>query len=434
MEDKKNYYGLNDQQVIKSREENGLNILSPPKREPLWKLFLEKFEDPIIRILLIAAFLSLGISFVHWEFAETIGIFCAILLATGVAFWFELDAIKKFDILNKVKDDEPIQVIRNGKVGEVLKKEIVVGDIVLLNTGGEVPADGELLESVSLMVDESCLTGEPSTKKTTNPQFFSSESTYPSNHLLRGSKILDGHCIFKVNNVGDNTDFGDIAKRISEKNEVETPLDEQLNKLADSIAIIGLFLAAFTFITRFLKDILAGDVAYTIIQIGLISGVLMTFLIILAKVWLPIVYNGFKLIGREKKLPRIVDGSTWFDWETKEKILEEERLRIESIKLTSKRIVEKEEYKKRIEKLDNKKTIFSFLQLCTIGLIFFFIWLLIGFVFGVNPFLMRNWISVETAGHILQYFMISVTLIVVAVPEGLPMSVTLSLALSMRKC
>ena len=169
MDHKKHLIGLNEQQVVESRRLYGSNILTPPKRDSLWKLFLEKFEDPIIRILLIAAFLSLGISFVHMEFAETIGIFCAILLATGVAFWFEMDANKKFDILNKVNDVEPIKVIRNGHISEIPKKDIVVGDIVLLSSGEEIPADGELIEAVSLVIDESCLTGELSIEKTTDP-------------------------------------------------------------------------------------------------------------------------------------------------------------------------------------------------------------------------------------------------------------------------
>lgn len=180
MERKHHFTGLTNEKVLESREKHGTNVLTPPEKEPLWRLFAEKFEDPIIRILLIAAFLSLGISFVHWEFAETIGIFCAIFLATGVAFWFELDANKKFDVLNQVNDHALVKVIRNELVCEVPKKDIVVGDIVILGTGEEVPADGELLEAVSLQVDESCLTGEPMIDKTTNPSDFQSEATYPS--------------------------------------------------------------------------------------------------------------------------------------------------------------------------------------------------------------------------------------------------------------
>ena len=159
MEENKHYIGLTDAEVLISREKNGNNLITPPKKTPLWKLFFEKFNDPIIRILLIAAFLSLGISIIHNEYAETIGIFCAILLATGIAFWFERDANNKFNVLNQVNDDEQIMVVRNNNVCQIPKKDIVVGDIVLLETGNEVPADGELLDANSLQIDESTLTG-----------------------------------------------------------------------------------------------------------------------------------------------------------------------------------------------------------------------------------------------------------------------------------
>lgn len=384
MEHKRHYTGLSNEQVLESRRKYGENILTPPKREPLWKLFLEKFEDPIIRILLIAAFLSLGISFVHMEFAETIGIFCAILLATGVAFWFEMDANKKFDVLNKVNDDTLYKVIRNGNVCEIPKKEIVVGDIIILGTGEEVPADGELLEAVSLQINESCLTGEPIIDKTTNPANFHTDSTYPSNWAMRGTKLMDGHGILEIRKVGDETEFGKVAEKATEMSGEETPLNEQLDKLAKLIGVVGLGLAAFTFVARFLKDALMGDVPYTVTQFGLISGVILSALIMLIKVWLPIIYDGFELAGKEKELPKSVDEGSWIRW-------------------------------------------------ILTGLIVFIIFAGIGIPFGVNPFTAESWVSIETAGHILQYFMISVTLIVVAVPEGLPMSVTLSLALSMRK-
>ena len=208
--------GLTNEQVIESRKKHGENILTPPDREPLWKLFLEKFEDPIIRILLIAAFLSLGISFVHGTYAETIGIFCAIFLATTVAFWFEMDANKKFDILNQVNDDTMVKVIRNGNVCEVPKREIVVGDIVILGTGEEVPADCVLLEAISLQIDESCLTGEPLIDKTTNPFEFSKEATYPSNWAMRGTKVMDGHAITEILKVGDSTEYGKVAEKSTE--------------------------------------------------------------------------------------------------------------------------------------------------------------------------------------------------------------------------
>ena len=162
--------GLTQSEVLQSREKHGDNLLTPPKRKSPWRLFFEKFKDPVIRILLIAALLSLGIGFIHNEFAETIGIFCAIFLATGIAFWFEYDAMKKFDLLNSTNDDTPVKVIRDGEVCEIPKKEVVVGDIVLLESGEEVPADGQLIEAVSLKINESTMTGDIQCDKTYKPE------------------------------------------------------------------------------------------------------------------------------------------------------------------------------------------------------------------------------------------------------------------------
>lgn len=303
MEKRQHYTGLTEQEVIENRNRYGENILTPPDREPLWKLFLEKFKDPIIKILLVAATLSLIISIIHNEYAETIGIFCAILLATGVGFWFEMDANKKFDVLNQVNDDTLLKVIRNGNVCEVSKRNIVVGDIVILETGEEVPADGELIEAFTLEINESSLTGEPVISKTTNPEDFEEEATYPSNHVLRGTTIVSGHCVYRVAAVGDATEFGKVAEKSTELSGNETPLSKQLQKLAKLISIIGTALAILTFCALVTKGVIAGELT----------------------------------------------------------------------------------------------------------------------------------LSLESAGKILQQFMVAVTLIVVAVPEGLPMSVTLSLALNMRR-
>jgi Ca2+-transporting ATPase len=384
MEHKKHYIGLTDQQVLESRKKHGANILTPPKRDPLWKLFLEKFEDPIVRILLIAAFLSLGISFVNQHYAETIGIFCAILLATGVAFWFEMDANKKFDILNLVNDDTLTKVIRNGNVCEVPKKDIVVGDIVLLTTGEEVPADGELQEAISLQMDESCLTGEPMIDKTTNPADFSKESTYPSNWAMRGTKVMDGHAVLGILKVGDETEYGKVADKATEMSGEETPLNKQLDRLAKFIGIVGFTLAVLTFITLFVKDLFLGSVSYSLGQLGSVGIVIISAMIALVKVWIPIIYDTYELLGNEKEIPKSIEEGGWLKW-------------------------------------------------IGLGLLSFVVLLSIGYVFGINPLLAESWVSIEVAGRILQYFMVAVTLIVVAVPEGLPMSVTLSLALSMRK-
>ncbi|MEG2790697.1 MAG: calcium-translocating P-type ATPase, PMCA-type [Odoribacter sp.] len=303
----KHYAGLNDQEVKVNRQKFGENTLTPPPRTPLWKLFLEKFKDPIIQILLVAAILSLIISIMNNEYAETIGIFVAIFLATGVGFWFEMDANKKFELLNQVNDDILIKVIRNGNIHEIPKREVVVGDIVVLETGEEVPADGELLEAISLQVNESTLTGEPVIDKTTNTEEFDSEATYLSNKIMRGTTIVNGHCICKVEKVGDATEFGKVAEKSTEINNDKTPLSKQLEGLAKFISIVGFIVAGVTFFGLLTKDVVAG----------------------------------------------ILTGDNLF--------------------------------------------------------------------------------TLETAGRILQYFMVAVTLIVVSVPEGLPMSVTLSLALSMRK-
>ncbi|MDE5795847.1 MAG: haloacid dehalogenase, partial [Muribaculaceae bacterium] len=199
MSQPKHYEGLSPAQVEESRRKHGVNILTPPEKEPLWKRFLEKFGDPLIIILLIAGVLSIGIScYEYWGldegpgvFFEPIGIFIAILLATGLAFIFELKADKEFSLLNQVNDDEPVQVIRQGGATTVPRKDVVVGDIVVLNTGEEVPADGELLEATSLNIDESTLTGEPVAHKTTDPEQFDKEATFASNTAMKGTKVME---------------------------------------------------------------------------------------------------------------------------------------------------------------------------------------------------------------------------------------------------
>ena len=179
------FTGLTNKEVLESREKFGMNLLTPPKRPSMWKLYLEKFRDPVIRILLVAAFFSLVIAIIEDEYAETIGIFFAIFLATGIGFYFEYDANKKFDLLNAVGEETPVTVMRNGKIQEIPRKDIVVGDIVILNTGEEVPADGILLEAISMQINESNLTGELMVNKTVNEELFDDEATYPSNTVMR---------------------------------------------------------------------------------------------------------------------------------------------------------------------------------------------------------------------------------------------------------
>ena len=252
------YSGLTDAQVEESRRLHGVNILTPPAKEPLWKRFLEKFSDPLIIILLIAGALSVAIScYEYWGldkggevFFEPVGIFIAILLATGMAFAFELKADKEFALLNQVNDDEPVQVIRAGNAIQIPRKDVVVGDIVMLNTGEEVPADGELLEAVMLSIDESTLTGEPICRKTTDPAEFDPEATFPGNHAMRGTKIMEGHGIMRVLAVGDKTENGKVFEAAQIDDSVKTPLNEQLDGLGDLITKISYGFAAAIIVGR----------------------------------------------------------------------------------------------------------------------------------------------------------------------------------------
>ncbi len=245
MNEQKRYGGgLSDAQVSESRRLHGANVLTPPAKTPLWKLFLQNFKDPLIVILLVAGVLSVLIScYEYWGlgealtvFFEPVGIFVAILLATGLSFYFEQKAAGEFAILNKVNDDEPVEVIRNGNTTTVPRKDVVVGDIVVLNTGEEVPADGELLEAVALNVDESSLTGEPLCHKSIDEKDFRKEDTYPTNHVLKGTKVMEGHGVFRVLHVGDHTENGKVFVAAQIDNSVKTPLNEQLDRLGKLIS------------------------------------------------------------------------------------------------------------------------------------------------------------------------------------------------------
>lgn len=258
MEQKHHYTGLTDAQVLESRRKNGANVLTPPEKEPLWKQFLEKFGDPLIIILMIAGALSIGISCYEFfglgqgaaVFFEPVGIFVAILLATGLAFYFELQADKEFTILNQVNDDEPVEVIRNGNTTQIPRKDIVVGDIVILNTGEEVPADSELLEATSLHMDESTLTGEPMCCKSVNEKDFDKAATYPTNHVMKGTKVIEGHGICRVLAVGDKTEQGKVFEAVQIDDSVKTPLNEQLDGLSDWITKVSYGFAALIVIGR----------------------------------------------------------------------------------------------------------------------------------------------------------------------------------------
>ncbi len=247
MSQTQHYTGLSAREVAESRAKHGSNVLTPPEKESLLMRFLEKFKDPLIIILLVAGALSIGISCYEYlglgkdagVFFEPLGIFIAILLATGLGFIFELKADKEFALLNQVNDDEPVQVIRDGYATQVPRKDVVVGDIVILNTGEEVPADGELLEAVSLSIDESTLTGEPICTKTTDPARFDPDHTFPDNHAMRGTKVMEGHGVMRVFAVGDATENGKVFEAAQIDDSVKTPLNEQLDGLGDLITKIS---------------------------------------------------------------------------------------------------------------------------------------------------------------------------------------------------
>lgn len=361
------YSDLTDTEVLESRRKNGVNVLTSPEKDPWWKEFLDKFSDPLIIILLVAGVLSIGISFYEyfglgqdWKvFFEPIGIFVAIGLATTLAFIFELRANKAFQILNQVNDDELVEVMRNGTTTTIPRKDVVVGDIVIINTGDEIPADGELLDAVTLSIDESTLTGEPLCAKTTDPAHFDKDATYPSNHVMRGTKVMEGHGVMRVLKVGDATEMGKVFEEDQIDDSVKTPLNEQLDGLADWITNVSYGFAGLIIVGQLIHFLGWGNwQAYT-----LIAPVALFFWLVIKK---------------------------FEDW-SKSK--------------------------------------------CILTIVGFFI-IFFGMVIGAFSMVTPEATSADWSlllAHTLKTLMVAVTLIVVAVPEGLPMAVTLSLAYSMSR-
>ena len=251
--DKNKRIGLTDEQVKQSREQHGKNVLTPPQRTSLWKLYLDKYRDPIIQILLVAAFVSLILAFIEKNFMETIGIFVAVFLATTVGFYFERDAAKKFNLLTALSEEQPIKVRRNGKVMEIPRHDVVVGDVVLVEVGDEVPADGELIVCNDLQINESTLTGEPVTEKSLEG---GGDGAYPRNIILRSTMVMNGRGEFVVTAVGDATEIGKVAKKSTEQTSVETPLHMQLDKLAKMISKVGSVVSVAAFFIFLIHDIL----------------------------------------------------------------------------------------------------------------------------------------------------------------------------------
>lgn len=251
--DKNKRIGLTDEQVKQSREQHGKNVLTPPQRTSLWKLYLDKYRDPIIQILLVAAFVSLILAFIEKNFMETIGIFVAVFLATTVGFYFERDAAKKFNLLTALSEEQPVKVRRNGKVMEIPRHDVVVGDVVLVEVGDEVPADGELIVCNDLQMNESTLTGEPVTEKSLEG---GGDGAYPRNIILRSTMVMNGRGEFVVTAVGDATEIGKVAKKSTEQTSVETPLHMQLDKLAKMISKVGSVVSVAAFFIFLIHDIL----------------------------------------------------------------------------------------------------------------------------------------------------------------------------------
>lgn len=251
--DKNKRIGLTDEQVKQSREQHGKNVLTPPQRTSLWKLYLDKYRDPIIQILLVAAFVSLILAFIEKNFMETIGIFVAVFLATTVGFYFERDAAKKFNLLTALSEEQPVKVRRNGKVMEIPRHDVVVGDVVLVEVGDEVPADGELIVCNDLQINESTLTGEPVTEKSLEG---GGDGAYPRNVILRSTMVMNGRGEFVVTAVGDATEIGKVAKKSTEQTSVETPLHMQLDKLAKMISKVGSVVSVTAFFIFLIHDIL----------------------------------------------------------------------------------------------------------------------------------------------------------------------------------
>ena len=262
---KQPYTGLTDAQVLESRLQHGTNLLTPPEKTPLWKQFLGKFNDRLILILLVAGVLSVGISCYEFLYAgkeafvffEPAGIFVAVLLATGLSFFFEMKADKEFAVLNEINDEDPVQAIRNGRVVSIARKDVVVGDVLMVNTGDEVPADAELLRAVSLSIDESTLTGEPVCHKTVEKEAFDDHATFPSNHIMRGTKVMEGHGVCRVFAVGDATENGKVFEAARIDDGAETPLDRQFARLSTLISKVSYGLAALIVIGRLLMYFLS---------------------------------------------------------------------------------------------------------------------------------------------------------------------------------
>jgi len=384
--------GLTTAEVERSRQTHGSNLLTPPRREPWWLLFLAKFEDPVIRILIIAAVIAIAIGTIDGQFIEGVGILIAILLATILAFLNEYRANQAFNILNQYVDGVRVRVIRDGHPTTIPRKDVVVGDWIYVEQGEEIPADGEVIEAVSLLMDQSKLTGECEPVQKFNPNELTGQSiedeTYPPYRLYRSTIVDQGNGLYRVTAVGDQTEIGKLATAVATVEPGDqTPLNQQLERLSELIGVVGLSFAVTIFIALFLRGWLTQEIYLDGAQSYFLAVVMLTVVVALIPVWLPVVYDGLKLVKADLEAPDWLDGGEWQSW--------------------------------------LKAIIGGF---CTLGL-----GLGLGWVLGILPPSTGVWLPTLVGQTLLGYFMVAVTIIVVAVPEGLPMSVTLSLAYSMKR-
>ncbi|MCB8963947.1 MAG: calcium-translocating P-type ATPase, PMCA-type [Bacteroidales bacterium] len=382
-----NLKGLSTAQVLESRSLHGENILTPPPRSPWWQLLFQKFNDPIIRILSVAATIAIVLGIFNGHYLEGIGIVLAILLATFMSFINEFRAGKEFDILNQVNDDMPVKVIREGNVTSIPKRDIVVGDIVIIDRGDEIPSDGVLLESVSLTVNESSLTGEPVTSKNSDLTTDDGSHTYPVNRVYKSTVVVEGNGLLETTAVGDKTEIGTTARESTIVIDAPTPLTLQLHKLSDFISSSAFILAILIFAILAFVDISGNSIGINSNQKFVFGATVLAIVGVLAKFWLPSINYLLSAAGIKLRLPNVFE----------------------------------------IFKINALVTSAVF------GLVVLVVAAVVGYFTGVNFLLPQNWFSVDVLSRLLNYFMVSMTLIVVAVPEGLAMSVTLSLAYSMRK-
>ncbi|MGH2412984.1 MAG: HAD-IC family P-type ATPase, partial [Microcystaceae cyanobacterium] len=387
------YSGLTAQQVKLNRQKYGTNILTPPQRDPWWKLYLAKFADPVIRILIMAAAIAISVGIFEDEYAEALGIILAIFLATTLAFINEYKASQEFELLNYVYDQVPIKVIRDGHFTTIPRKDIVVGDIVYLEQGEEIPADGIILEEVSLYIDQAKITGESDpikkwTQEKAKAQTLEEALTYPAYNLYRSTIVAQGHGFFQVTAVGDRTEIGQLATTVATIETGETTtLHIQLEKLSQLIGIVGLSVSGLIFLALLVRGFVVGELILTLQQGYFVLLLVSSVLVTLIPIWLPVIYDGFSLINPALEFPNWLKRNSFGGW----------------------------------------------LKTAGMALFLLLVGIAVGSPLGLIPNGEQSWLPYDVGKALLNYFMVAVTIIVVAVPEGLAMSVTLSLAYSMRK-